>query len=170
MHPHTPPVQVIFSENFGTEGRGGYFDQYGIVRDVIQNHLLQILALFAMEQPVSGCPAAISTLCDATACGIRTLDGFQDRRARPVTVPELHAGLLTRPAADPPLLSPPHPTLFLLQASLDAEDIRNEKVKVLKSMGQVRLEDMVLGQYRSRTTRGTTLPGYLDDDTVPPNR
>ena len=46
--------QVIFSENFGTEGRGGYFDQYGIIRDVIQNHLLQILALFAMEQPV-GC-------------------------------------------------------------------------------------------------------------------
>eukprot|EP00887_Chlorella_sp_A99_P001264 scaffold14.g1264.t1 len=45
-------VQVIFSEDFGTEGRGGYFDQYGIVRDVIQNHLLQILALFGMEQPV----------------------------------------------------------------------------------------------------------------------
>jgi hypothetical protein len=56
--PLLPPAclsscQVIFSENFGTEGRGGYFDQYGIVRDVIQNHLLQILALFAMEQPVS---------------------------------------------------------------------------------------------------------------------
>jgi len=34
--------QVIFSENFGTEGRGGYFDHYGIVRDVIQNHLLQV--------------------------------------------------------------------------------------------------------------------------------
>lgn len=45
--------QIIFSEPFGTEGRGGYFDQYGIVRDVIQNHLLQILALFAMEPPVS---------------------------------------------------------------------------------------------------------------------
>ena len=45
-------VQVIFSENFGTEGRGGYFDQYGIIRDFIQNHLLQILALFAMEPPV----------------------------------------------------------------------------------------------------------------------
>lgn len=57
-----------------------------------------------------------------------------------------------------------------LQASLDAEDIRNEKVKVLKSMSRVRLEDVVLGQYRSRTTRGNTLPGYLDDDTVPPNR
>ena len=45
-------VQVIFSEDFGTEGRGGYFDQYGIIRDVIQNHLLQIVSLFAMEAPV----------------------------------------------------------------------------------------------------------------------
>jgi glucose-6-phosphate 1-dehydrogenase len=35
-------VQVIFSEDFGTEGRGGYFDEYGIIRDVIQNHLLQV--------------------------------------------------------------------------------------------------------------------------------
>jgi len=49
-------VQVIFSEDFGTEGRGGYFDQYGIIRDVIQNHLLQIVSLFAMEAPV--CPPA----------------------------------------------------------------------------------------------------------------
>ena len=49
-------VQVIFSEDFGTEGRGGYFDQYGIIRDVIQNHLLQILSLFAMEPPVSLSP------------------------------------------------------------------------------------------------------------------
>ena len=34
-------VQVIFSENFGTEGRGGYFDNYGIIRDIMQNHLTQ---------------------------------------------------------------------------------------------------------------------------------
>lgn len=46
-------VQVIFSEDFGTEGRGGYFDEYGIIRDVIQNHLLQIMSLFAMEPPVT---------------------------------------------------------------------------------------------------------------------
>jgi glucose-6-phosphate 1-dehydrogenase len=46
-------VQFIFSEDFGTEGRGGYFDNYGIIRDIMQNHLLQILALFAMETPVS---------------------------------------------------------------------------------------------------------------------
>lgn len=46
-------VQITFKEPFGTEGRGGYFDKYGIIRDVIQNHLIQVLALLAMEAPVS---------------------------------------------------------------------------------------------------------------------
>ncbi|CAI0442227.1 unnamed protein product [Linum tenue] len=96
-------VQLIFSEDFGTEGRGGYFDNYGIIRDIMQNHLLQILALFAMETPVS----------------------------------------------------------------LDAEDIRNEKVKVLRSMRTLRLEDVVIGQYKSHTRGGVTHPGYTDDKTVP---
>ena len=44
---------MIFKEDFGTDGRGGYFDQYGIIRDVMQNHLLQMVALVAMEQPLS---------------------------------------------------------------------------------------------------------------------
>ncbi|OAY34267.1 hypothetical protein MANES_12G007900v8 [Manihot esculenta] len=96
-------VQLIFSEDFGTEGRGGYFDNYGIIRDIMQNHLLQILALFAMETPVS----------------------------------------------------------------LDAEDIRNEKVKVLRSMRPIRLEDVVIGQYKSHTKGGITYPAYTDDKTVP---
>lgn len=96
-------VQLIFSEDFGTEGRGGYFDHYGIIRDIMQNHLLQILALFAMETPVS----------------------------------------------------------------LDAEDIRNEKVKVLRSMRPLSLEDVVIGQYKSHTKGGITYPAYTDDNTVP---
>jgi glucose-6-phosphate 1-dehydrogenase len=44
-------VTITFKESFGTENRGGYFDQYGIIRDVIQNHLLQMLTLVAMEHP-----------------------------------------------------------------------------------------------------------------------
>ncbi|XP_058103085.1 glucose-6-phosphate 1-dehydrogenase, chloroplastic-like isoform X2 [Magnolia sinica] len=96
-------VQLIFSEDFGTEGRGGYFDSYGIIRDIMQNHLLQILALFAMETPVS----------------------------------------------------------------LDAEDIRNEKVKVLRSMRPLQLENVVTGQYKSHTKGGVTYPAYTDDKTVP---
>ncbi|XP_010929559.1 glucose-6-phosphate 1-dehydrogenase 3, chloroplastic isoform X1 [Elaeis guineensis] len=96
-------VQLIFSEEFGTEGRGGYFDNYGIIRDVMQNHLLQILALFAMETP----------------------------------------------------------------ASLDAEDIRNEKVKVIRSIKPLQLENVVIGQYKSHKKRGITYPAYTDDRTVP---
>lgn len=46
-------VLISFKEPFGTEGRGGYFDDFGIIRDVMQNHLLQILSLVAMEKPVS---------------------------------------------------------------------------------------------------------------------
>lgn len=45
-------VTVTFKEDIGTQGRGGYFDKYGIVRDVMQNHLMQILTMVAMEPPV----------------------------------------------------------------------------------------------------------------------
>jgi hypothetical protein len=48
---HAP--QITFKEPFGTEGRGGYFDGVGIIRDVMQNHLIQVLSLVAMEPPVS---------------------------------------------------------------------------------------------------------------------
>jgi glucose-6-phosphate 1-dehydrogenase len=44
-------VHILFKEPFGTEGRGGYFDNIGIIRDILQNHLLQVLTLVAMELP-----------------------------------------------------------------------------------------------------------------------
>ncbi|KAG0228169.1 Glucose-6-phosphate 1-dehydrogenase [Mortierella sp. GBA43] len=50
---HISNVQITFKEKIGTEGRGGYFDEFGIMRDVMQNHLLQILTLVAMETPRS---------------------------------------------------------------------------------------------------------------------
>jgi glucose-6-phosphate 1-dehydrogenase len=46
-------VQITVSEEVGVEHRGGYYDQTGALRDMIQNHLLQILCLIAMEPPVS---------------------------------------------------------------------------------------------------------------------
>jgi glucose-6-phosphate 1-dehydrogenase len=46
-------VQITVSEELGVEHRGGYYDQAGALRDMIQNHLLQILCLIAMEPPVS---------------------------------------------------------------------------------------------------------------------
>ena len=41
---------LTFKEPFGTEGRGGYFAEFGIIMDVIQNYLLQMLCLVAMEK------------------------------------------------------------------------------------------------------------------------
>jgi len=49
-HKYIKHVSIVMKEDFGTEGRGGYFDHYGIVRDVMQNHLLQLLTLIAMEE------------------------------------------------------------------------------------------------------------------------
>lgn len=49
---HVAAVQITFKEDFGTMGRGGYFDGYGIIRDIMQNHLMQVLSLIAMEPPV----------------------------------------------------------------------------------------------------------------------
>ncbi|GJJ07466.1 hypothetical protein Clacol_001668 [Clathrus columnatus] len=92
-------IQITFKEPFGTEGRGGYFDEFGIIRDILQNHLLQVLSILAMERPVS----------------------------------------------------------------FSAEDIRDEKVKVLRAIPPVEVEDALLGQY----TAANGKPGYLDDDTVP---
>jgi glucose-6-phosphate 1-dehydrogenase len=49
-------VQITFKEDFGTKGRGGYFDEFGIIRDMIATHLSQILAFVAMEKPTSTHP------------------------------------------------------------------------------------------------------------------
>lgn len=57
-----------------------------------------------------------------------------------------------------------------MQVSLGAEHIRNEKVKVLRSMKMLSLDDVVIGQYRGRSGRGVDKPGYLEDDTVPEGR
>ena len=46
-------VEICCLEEVDCKGRGGYFDAYGIIRDVTQNHLAQLLALVAMEQPLS---------------------------------------------------------------------------------------------------------------------
>lgn len=100
-------VQFILSEDWGLEGRGRYFDKYGIIRDIVQSHMLQTIALFAMEPPVS----------------------------------------------------------------LAGDDIRNEKVKVLRSMRRLAVQDVVLGQYKGSVSKDgrCKVPGYLDELGVVPN-
>jgi glucose-6-phosphate 1-dehydrogenase len=52
-------VQITMAEAFGVEGRGAFYDSVGAVRDVIQNHLLQVVALLAMEPPVDADPDSL---------------------------------------------------------------------------------------------------------------
>ena len=96
-------VHIEWKEDLSLEGRGGYFDQYGIIRDVMQNHLVQILALVAMEPP---------------------------RR-------------------------------------LDATCIAAEKVKTLRSIPPLTLENLVIGQFGKSEQGNAASPAYVDDPTVP---
>jgi glucose-6-phosphate 1-dehydrogenase len=99
-------VQITASEALGVEGRAGYYDKSGAMRDMVQNHLLQLLCLTAMEPP----------------------------------------------------------------AGLDADAIRDEKVKVLKSLRPIRGEDVrdhvVRAQYGAGTVNGKGVPAYLEEQNI----
>lgn len=92
---HVESVQITMAENFGVQGRGSFYEQVGAIRDVVQNHMLQIVAHLAMEPP----------------------------------------------------------------AGTDAESVRDEKVKVLKSMAPLDPAHIVRGQFR----------GYLRETGVAPD-
>ena len=56
---HVDNVQITMAERFGVQGRGAFYDDVGAIRDVIQNHLLQVVALLAMDEPIGDDAAAI---------------------------------------------------------------------------------------------------------------
>jgi glucose-6-phosphate 1-dehydrogenase len=78
---HVENVQITMAESFGVKGRGRFYDETGVIRDVIQNHLLQIISYLAMEAPTSTWPEAIR---DEQAKVLRNV--------RPLTVEELVPG------------------------------------------------------------------------------
>ena len=49
---HVESVQITMAENFGVQGRGAFYDEVGTIRDVVQNHLFQVLVNLTMEPPV----------------------------------------------------------------------------------------------------------------------
>lgn len=58
-HHYIDNIQIISTETIGVENRGGYYDSTGVVKDMLQNHILQMLALIAMEPPVDLEPESI---------------------------------------------------------------------------------------------------------------
>src|SRR3546814_20634780 len=55
---HVDNVQITMAEDFGVQGRGGFYDGVGAVRDVVQHHLLQVVALLAMNAPIGSDPTS----------------------------------------------------------------------------------------------------------------
>jgi glucose-6-phosphate 1-dehydrogenase len=53
-------VQITMAEKFGVEGRGAFYEEVGAIRDVVQNHMLQVIALLAMDPPTGREPAAMA--------------------------------------------------------------------------------------------------------------
>ncbi len=92
-------VQITVAETVGLESRVAYYDDSGALRDMVQNHMLQLLALVAMEPPTS----------------------------------------------------------------FDATAVRDEKVKVLRSLRPVAEGETVTGQYRSGAVEGQAVPGYDEE-------
>ncbi|HTP53957.1 MAG TPA: glucose-6-phosphate dehydrogenase [Thermoplasmata archaeon] len=97
-------VEITVAESLGIEGRAAYYETSGALRDMIQNHVTQILTLVAMEPP----------------------------------------------------------------ATRTEEAIRNEKVKVLRSIAPITPSDVVRGQYTAGSVGGTAVPGYLAEPGVAP--
>ncbi|MCT2400282.1 glucose-6-phosphate dehydrogenase [Novosphingobium mangrovi (ex Huang et al. 2023)] len=96
---HIDHVQITVAETVGLESRVAYYNDSGALRDMVQNHMLQLLALLAMEPPVS----------------------------------------------------------------YDATNVRDEKVKVLRSLRKVDVRETVTGQYRAGAIGGAAVPGYDDE-------
>jgi len=67
-------VQITMAESFGVEGRGGFYDSVGALRDVVQNHLLVLMSLLAMEPPVSDRPDALRDERVKVLSAIRALE------------------------------------------------------------------------------------------------
>ncbi|HYM50224.1 MAG TPA: glucose-6-phosphate dehydrogenase [Candidatus Limnocylindrales bacterium] len=98
-------VQITVAEDIGIERRGAYYEKAGALRDIVQNHLMQLLSITAMEPPVN----------------------------------------------------------------FDAETVRDEKVKVLKSIRPVLEQDVVRGQYGPGWVAGQPVKGYREEEHVAPD-
>ncbi|TFD76666.1 glucose-6-phosphate dehydrogenase [Cryobacterium fucosi] len=79
---HVDHVQITMAEDIGVGGRAGYYDGIGAARDVIQNHLLQLLALTAMEEPISFDAADLRTEKEKVLASIRLPEDLATGTAR----------------------------------------------------------------------------------------
>jgi glucose-6-phosphate 1-dehydrogenase len=71
---HVRSIQITMAEQFGVQGRGAFYEEAGAIRDVLQNHLLQVLALLAMDPPSGNAPDAARAEKARLLGAVRPLD------------------------------------------------------------------------------------------------
>ena len=93
---HVESVQITMAENFGVQGRGTFYDETGTIRDVVQNHLFQVLCNLAMEPPVRTDSESIRdekvkvlksiahARAPATSCAASSAATARSRASRPI--------------------------------------------------------------------------------------
>ena len=86
---HVESIQITMAENFGVQGRGAFYEEAGAIRDVVQNHLLQVLANLAMEPP-AGDRQRVGPRREGE--GAQGDPAAATRRRRPRPVPRLPQG------------------------------------------------------------------------------
>ncbi len=83
---HVESVQITMAENFGVQGRGAFYDETGTIRDVVQNHLFQVLANLAMEPPARTDSESIR---DEKVKVLKAIPPLDAKQPRPRAVPRL---------------------------------------------------------------------------------
>ena len=91
---HVERVEITMAEQFGVQGRGSFYEEVGAIRDVLQNHLLQIAALLVMEAPVGHDPESIRDAKGQAFKALRPLDPAEVVRGQ-------FAGYRSEPGVDP---------------------------------------------------------------------
>jgi glucose-6-phosphate 1-dehydrogenase len=86
---HIDHVQITVAESLGVEGRGDFYEETGVLRDIVQNHLLQMLALCAMEPPASMRSDEIRNMKAQVLASLRPIAEFE---AENLTVPGQYVG------------------------------------------------------------------------------
>ena len=86
---HVESVQITMAENFGVQGRGKFYDETGTIRDVVQNHLFQVLCNLAMEPPVR---TDSESMRDEKVKVLKSIAHARAGRPRARPVPRLPAG------------------------------------------------------------------------------
>ncbi len=92
---HVKSIQITMAEDFGVKERGGFYEEAGAIRDVIQNHLLQLMAVITMDPPGGGIPDAYRDEKARVLMAVRPLDArhvvrgqYEGYRAAPGVAPD----------------------------------------------------------------------------------